>query len=123
MSQDNNFIKIKDTNVLISLLYTRFNPKLFRVLRWWKRNFGKLVITEGFRPKKHVNDLHGVYPVRAVDLRSWIYEDPEEVARICNRTWTYDPSRPRFKVCVYHNAGSGAHFHVQVHPMTENRGE
>ena len=35
-----------------------------------------------------------------------------------NKYWIYDPERPEKKVAIYHDAGSGKHIHLQVHPNT-----
>lgn len=114
-------IIIKDINVLLSLLYAKYDPKLIRLMIWWEKAFENMTITEGYRPQKHPNDLHGVIPVRATDLRSWIYSNPEWVRAKCNNIWEYDPNRPEKEVCVYHDSGSGKHFHIQVHPNTHKR--
>ena len=40
-------------------------------------------------------------------------------ARRINRRWIYDPRRPRFKVIVAKQHGTGPHLHIQTHPRTE----
>ena len=62
----------------------------------------KIVITEGYRPKQHQNDLHGQIPVRAIDIRSWIYICPQKLADKINFAWIYDPTRLNMKVAIYH---------------------
>lgn len=114
-------LTIKNIDVLRSILSHKCDIKLEKILAWWEQYVGDFVITEFYRPQRHGNDLHGVEPVRAIDLRSWIYSDPEWVCNRCNLSWVYDPNRPEKKVCVYHNAGSGKHFHIQVHPNTRRR--
>lgn len=70
-----------------------------------------------------MNDLHGTQPVRAIDLRTWCYPDKlmYEIFHKVNQIWIYDPKRPDKDVAVVHDAGSGLHAHVQVHPNTVRR--
>jgi len=114
-------IQIKDKDVLHGLMFYKFHPMLCRILRWICEEWDEVVITEGYRNKRHANDLHGSSPVRAVDLRSWMYVKPELVADKINYEWMYDPDRPQMQVAVYHDKGEGPHFHVQVHPNTRKR--
>jgi len=134
-------IQIKNEDVLFGLQEKRHDPILCRVIRWWVRTFDGIMITESWRPKKHDNDLHGVIPVRANDVRSHDFAEPELAAEECNRNWQYDPKRPDMQVCVFHavcpTCGTrhsppyrikcdkcGAditynwHFHIQTHPNT-----
>jgi len=112
-------IAVKDEIVLQSILIWSFDPKLVDVVSWFmKKNHGA-VITEGFRIQKHKNDLHGLNPVRAIDLRSWCYIDPEKIAQEVNEVWEYDYNRPNKKVAIFH--GGNPHFHIQVHPHTRRR--
>lgn len=114
-------IEVKDEDVLHGLMQYRFDPMLCRIVRWIAQEWGRIVITEGYRQKRHNNDLHGEIPVRAVDLRSRIYMKPEMVADKINSEWQYDYQRPDMQVCVYHDSGEGKHFHVQTHPNTRRR--
>ncbi len=110
---------IKNTAVLATLLTMPVDRRLVMVILWWMERFGKLVVTEAWRKSIHKHDLHGLTPLRAIDLRSWIYTDPQVIADIVNTAWVYDPKRPSKQVCVYHKTKKGAfHFHVQVHPNT-----
>ncbi|MCG8638291.1 MAG: hypothetical protein MI862_01080 [Desulfobacterales bacterium] len=46
-------------------------------------------MTESYREKRHMNDLHDVLPVRTVDLRSWCYVPDKKAYEIMdwiNRT-------------------------------------
>jgi hypothetical protein len=115
--------KIKNTMVLAGLLAKPFDRRLIMVLLWFLQEFGKMTMTEGWRDKRHPNDLHGTDPVRAIDLRSWEFKNPTLVAAKINSTWEYDPARPTKQVCVYHDVGEGAHFHIQVHPKTRMKGD
>ena len=95
----------------------RRDPKLSVMVAWWHDRYpGQTIITESWRPARHAGDLHSLVPYRAVDLRSWIFKHPEEVADEVNRIWIYDPQRPHKKCCVYH--GEVKHFHLQVHSNT-----
>jgi len=116
-------IEIKDENrkgkdIIFGLMFYKFDPMLCRIVRWICEEWSEVIITESYRDKRHKNDLHGVIPVRAIDLRSLIYVKPELVANKINKHWQYDPERPSMKVAVYHDTGEGPHFHVQVHPNT-----
>ena len=117
-AMDHN-IRIKNADVLHSLMSCRYDPLLIEILIWVAKTYG-LCITEGWRPKRHENDLHGTIPVRACDLRFWFYP-PDEAVRIereINERWTYDPTRPHKQVARIHDVGNGKHFHIQVHPKT-----
>ena len=114
-------IRVKDPMVLSTLMLKSFDRRLVAVICWWIDNFGRITITEGWRKKKHPNDLHGEDPVRAIDARSWEFKNAEQMAKKCNEVWAYDPARPQMEVCVYHDTGQGIHFHIQVHPNTKRR--
>jgi len=90
------------------------HKRLVDVLEWFIQRYGYAVITSSVRS----DGIHSTYPLRAVDLRSSIYPQPDMVADEINRVWTYDPSRPQYQVCVYHDVGMGMHFHIQVHKNT-----
>lgn len=72
--------------------------------------------------RKDINsDIHDSNPLRAFDIRSWMFtlDECEEIRDAVNEEFTYDPTRPEKKVCVYHGVGRNAmHFHIQVHPNT-----
>lgn len=62
---------------------------------------------------------HESIPLRAFDLRSrdeqgnsfpWV----NELVRIINIRWAYDPARPAKSCAMYHNIGRGNHLHFQV---------
>jgi len=98
-----------------------WHPKLLEIDLWIKDRFGVLVCTSSWRPGPiHEKDsgIHMTIPCRAKDLRSRDTKDPESVPDVINGHWIYDPQRPSLKVCVYHDTGQGAHFHIQVHDRT-----
>jgi len=115
-------IEIKDIEVLRGLMERRFSPLLIDIIIFIARKYG-IVMTESFREKRHMNDLHGTQPVRAVDLRTWCYPDSlmYRIFHRINQLWIYDPNRPDKDVAVVHDAGSGTHAHIQVHPNTRRR--
>jgi len=115
-------IKIKDIKVLESVLIHGFDKKLIAILSWLLKLKKKIVITGGYRPKQHRNDLHGQIPVRAIDIRSWIYLKPQKLADKINFAWIYDSTRPNMKVAIYHKIKNGAwHLHIQVCARTRQR--
>ena len=116
-------IIIKDTNVLSGLFERRFDPLLVQIVLSIAKDYG-LRMSESYREKRHMNDLHGFQPVRAIDLSHWVYA-PEIANRISNEinnAWIYDPQRPEKLVSFIHKVGSGPlHFHIQVHQNTRRR--
>ena len=116
-------IIVKDEKILRGLMERRFEPILVDIITASAREHG-IVITESYREKRHMNDLHGTQPVRAVDLRSWCYPDHRayEIMHQINTRWTYDPSRQKMQCAQIHNSGQGIHFHIQVHPATRRTG-
>ncbi len=110
-------IQVKNTTVLAGMLLHKFDPKLVEVVSWIVDEFG-LLFTESWRLAKHPGDLHSTTPVRAIDIRSWVYDDPEAVAAEINARWQYDPERPGKLCALLHDSGNGMHFHIQVHPRT-----
>lgn len=50
--------------------------------------------------------------MQAASLRDWL-----------NSIFVYDPQRSRFQCIVWHDVGSGDHFHLQVHPNTVIRAQ
>lgn len=135
-------VEIKNKDVLLGLLQWQFHTILRNLIGWWVDNIGSLYVTEGYRKKKHSNDLHGTLPGRAIDARSRIYVKPDMVADKVNRVWVYDSNRPHMK-CVYlharcpecghnnqapwhkkcdkcrANITKNWHFHIQIHPRTK----
>ena len=112
-------IKIKDFSVFESLLVCRYHLKLIDVMKWICTEYPNTTITCGFR--RGDAGTHGVTPCRALDLRSSDYPNPSEVEARINENWAYDPQRQDMKVALLHNAGSGMHFHIQVHDRTTKK--
>lgn len=114
-------IEFKDSGVLSCCLKTAWHPKLIEVLTWLSENFQTIVITEGWREQLHVGDIHTTEPLRAFDIRSYVFKEPKLIEEKINKRWIYDPIRPEKQVAWLHDTGQGMHFHVQVHPRTECR--
>jgi len=113
-------LEFKDKEVLRNCFKNGWHPKLIEILVWTLENFSGSVITEGWR-MAHAGDVHCTNPLRAFDLRSWVFKEPELVEQKINQAWEYDPNRPEKQVAWYHDSGQGKHFHIQVHPNTRRR--
>lgn len=113
-------IAIKDPAVLSGLMLKTYDSKLVDIVRYLSTRY-PITFTESYRKGLHTGDLHSTDPVRAVDLRSWIYTDSELESLILevNTLWEYDSTRPSMKCCVLHDSGGGKHLHLQVHPRTK----
>ena len=109
-------IGFKDFKVFESMVSYPYHHLMIALLWWIKGKYGDLIITCGKRPGD--TGVHGTDPCRGVDIRSWIYPDPQAVVDRINEVWVYDPARPEKKVAILHDAGSGDHIHLQVHPNT-----
>ena len=118
-----NLGDVKDEEVFKSLFVKPWHPTLIAVYGWiLELELQGPCITEGYRDPRHKNDLHGIdSTLRAIDLRSWRYKEPEVLERIINKVWLYDPERPEMKVAKLHDTGEGMHFHIQVHDRTVRR--
>ena len=113
-------IFVKDIDVFCQLVKVPMHDKLVDVLRWLEGLYpGRMTITSPYRAGDR--GVHGTIPLRGVDLRSRNYSNPAKIEEHINQVWQYDPERPELRVCVMHDAGSGMHFHVQVHPKTAKK--
>lgn len=118
-------IEFKNEEIFRNFCLVPMHFKMQNLLVWLSSNDYNLVVTSAYRRKDvHKNDprIHRTNPLRAIDLRSWIFKDPEEVVGKINSVWEYDLYRPRLMCCVYHDVGLGKHFHLQVHENTRLRG-
>lgn len=112
-------IQIKDEKTLRGILFG-FHPLLIEIVLFVYALEGDLVFTCGFRDGD--KGVHGTFPCRGIDLRSWMYLNPQEIADRINEKWIYDPERPDMVVCKLHKTKTGGmHFHIQVHPNTKLR--
>ena len=62
--------------------------------------------------------VHGVIPLRGVDLRMRNYKIGKEVEDLINKKWIYDPKRPYLKCALFHGTGYSLHLHIQCHDNT-----
>lgn len=109
-------IGVKNYEVLESL-QVEWHPKLRKIVEWLCKYKEHVVITCGYE-KRNYASTHSVIPLRAIDIRSWIYRDPAELCTIINNIWIYDPNRPAKLCAMYHDSGSGFHIHIQIHEDT-----
>ena len=108
----------KDESIYRNAHKVAWHPILLDFNLWFQERYPYLIITSAYRK----TGIHGTDPLRAEDLRSYVYLDPESIEHEINDIWVYDPDRPEKKVCIYHNVGRGNHFHIQVHPNTRKIG-
>jgi len=114
-------IEFKDKKVLQNCFRNGWHPKLIEVMVWILENFSGIIMTEAWRLSLHGGDVHCTNPLRAFDLRSWVFKDPKLVETKINQAWEYDSKRPEKNVAWFHDSGYGSHFHIQVHPNTQRR--
>jgi hypothetical protein len=114
-------IQIKDEETLEGFLIG-YHPLLIDIVLFVLSIENDMVITCGFRAGD--TGVHGTFPCRGIDLRSWIYLNPSEISARINERWIYDPNRPDMNCCELHKTKTGGmHFHIQVHPNTRLRKE
>ena len=117
-------LRPKSTKVLRELLCMPYDPVLVTIICELNDKLDILVVTEGYRDPLHKGDVHSTIPVRAIDIRSWVYSNPEGIVEYINEEWEYDYIRPQKHVAIYHSIkGGGKHIHIQVHPNTRRRPE
>ena len=108
----------KNLNVLGNMLKVPWSPRLIAVFKWLlvRYNADQILITSAWR----MGDpgIHGVIPLRAIDIRSTGFNNAVDTVNDINDNFIYDPDRPEMKVAIYHNVGRGWHIHIQVHPKT-----
>jgi len=115
-------VSYKTDRVFENCHIVSWHPNLIRVSIWIVETAGEVVYTSGYRPKLIHDDDSGIHttdPLRAFDLRHYIYDKPDGLCRRINRVWTYDPKRPNIPVALLHDTGLGKHFHIQVHDNTK----
>ncbi len=113
-------IGFKNLKVLASMFVVAWHPKLIELLLWIRVRYQKIVVTQGYE-KRDYPSVHSVKPLRGLDIRSWVFVNPQEVVDEINKDWMYDSSRPGKVVATYHNVGRGKHIHLQVHKNTRRR--
>jgi len=113
-------IQIKNIDVLESMLIHPAHPKLIELLKWFSVRYSNTVFTGMFEERDYPS-VHSTIPVRGMDIRSRVFDDPQAVADDVNNNWIYDPDRPWLKCALYHDVGRGPHFHLQVSEKTDRR--
>ena len=98
--------------VLKNLMAVEYDEQLINLALWVSHRLDKFCITSAYR----LNDpgVHGTIPCRGLDIRSFLYKDPDDICRDINEHWIYDASRPSIKCALYHDVGKGPHIHLQV---------
>jgi len=120
-------MKTKNSSVLRRLLDVRYHPILIDVVCYVDDEFPNLgICTSGFREGD--TGVHGTNPCRGLDLREWVFDDPQAICDKINKIWEYDAKRPKKFVAKIHiskskwaGAHPAKHIHLQVHPNTRRR--
>jgi hypothetical protein len=102
----------------------RVHFKLTDLILWIVDFTGEIVITSARRYRTiHAKDsgIHLTDPLRAVDCRYFVYNNPDKLVDIINANWLYDPRRKSLNCSVLHNplGGLNKHIHLQVHERTK----
>ena len=109
-------VEIDTVYIFLNLLRVPFAEGVTKLALWIFERYGSLYITSGYREGD--SGVHGTIPCRGLDLRSRVYEDPDEVTANINIHWTYDPYRLHKQCALFHDTGLGPHIHLQTHPNT-----
>ena len=113
-------IKIKSIGVLRNLLRAVYDDKLILLIAWVITRYSDVVLTSGYREGD--KGVHGTKPCRGMDIRSWIYNDPQAIVDDINEHFSYDHDRPEKKCAVLHDTGRGVHIHNQTCNKTKYLG-
>lgn len=92
---------------------------LILLVHWILIRETRVYVTSAYRQGD--DGVHGQNPLRGLDIRFWIYANPEKLVEHINELWVYDPARPNLKVALLHGEGSNKHIHLQVHNSTKLR--
>ena len=117
-------IQFKSYEIAHNFCDVQVHPKLTDLLLWIMEYTGEIIVTSARRYRTiHEKDsgIHLTDPLRAVDLRSHIYNCSEKVAEIINTAWQYDWRRKTLRCAVLHDTGLGRHLHIQIHERTRRR--
>lgn len=99
--QPDETIGIKNHATFTEVVAVQWHERLQDVFRWVCRTYpGRVVVTSAFRAQD--TGVHNTKPLRAVDLRSRMFTDPDRVADRINERWIYGDNA--HEVCVYHRA-------------------
>ena len=95
-----------------------FHQKLRLLMADLVIEFGTFRVTSLHRDD---GGVHDTIPLRAIDLGCKNEELGRLIEKWMNEHWTYDPERPAYDVCLYHDTGQGIHLHIQVHDSTRKK--
>ena len=99
----------------------RIHPKLTNIIKWIVDLTGVVVITSARRYRLiHPKDsgIHLTDPLRAADIRYYIYGNPHGLVCLINQHFQYDYKRKKLECAVFHDT-VGKHIHLQVHDRTK----
>ena len=113
-----DLIQYKDNSVLRGILAYAWHNNLIEVYLWLKDRYPDQIFLTCAYEDRDYPSTHSVDPLRAFDIRSWVFTDPQAVTDNINQHWKYDPDRMDMNVAVYHDVGRGKHIHLQVHDNT-----
>jgi hypothetical protein len=123
----NGSIEFSSVNIAHNFCDVPVHYKLTDVILWILVLTGEVVITSAKRLRAiHAKDS-GIHltgdsvknPLRATDIRYYIYNDPDKLVNLINQNFIYDTRRKHLKVAVFHDTGHGRHIHLQVHERTK----
>ena len=104
-------------------VFVKWHHKLIDLATWVVDFTGEIIITSALRMRTLYpldSGIHTHLPLRALDIRSRIYNDPEKLCEVINNKFKYDKLRPDMKCAIYHDTGLGIHIHLQVHDRTNS---
>ena len=110
-------IRIKDIETLEGMLIHATHLILINLLKWTVVRYSDTVFTCGWEQRK-TPSVHSMIPLRGMDIRSRIYDNPQSVVDDINAHWEYDHERPEMRCAIYHDVGRGQHIHLQAHDHT-----
>jgi len=105
----------------IDIAQLEFIDKTLRlIIVWLEMETGiELTVTSLYRMGD--SGVHGVLPLRGIDLRMRNRSIGLAIESLINKYWLYDKKRQDKKCCVLHGKGIYMHLHIQVHPNTMRR--
>ncbi len=107
-------LQIKNPTILQELVSVPWHPQLIEIISWLSYKFrGHIYFTSGYREE---DGIHGTDPLRAIDLRSRVFDNPIEVRDLINLNWDY--GKTNYQVCIYHRTATcrkcGNRFDIHV---------
>lgn len=95
-------LQIKNPTILQELVSVSWHKQLLEVISWLSYKFrGRIYFTSGYRDE---DGIHGTKPLRAIDLRSRVFDNPIEVRDLINLNWYY--GKDNYQVCMYHRTAT-----------------